>query len=70
MATIYVTQQDDVLDAICYRHYGDEHGTTEKVLAQNHALALYDTHLPAGIEITLPELEKPSHVREQVQLWD
>lgn len=67
MAT-YTTKSGDVLDQVCFIYYGTE-GATELVLENNAGLAAYGVELPAGLEITLPDIEEPSAVTEQVQLW-
>ncbi|NVK42098.1 MAG: tail protein X [Oceanospirillaceae bacterium] len=54
---IYQTSEGDVLDAICYAHYGRASGVIEKVLDANPKLCEYDVHLPAGVKITLPEID-------------
>jgi phage tail protein X len=56
MAVRYTTAPDEMLDAICKRHYGCERGSTEAVLAANPGLAALGPTLPAGVEIELPDL--------------
>lgn len=51
----YTTKEDDVLDAICYSHYGKTSGVVEQVLDANPGLCEYDVFLPAGVVIILPE---------------
>lgn len=68
--TSYITQADDVLDAICYQHYAVTAGVTEAVLENNPELSHYPLHLPAGLEIKLPDLDLPNESVGQVQLWD
>lgn len=52
----YVTQQDDVVDAIAKRAYGDEHnGATEAILEANPGLADYGPFLPANLILKLPD---------------
>ena len=68
---IYICKQGDVLDAICYQHYGTEHGTTELVLNGNPSLCSYGTHLPHGLVIELPLLNtNPETFAQQVSLWE
>ena len=69
----YLTQSGDVVDAICYRVYGNDVSTV-LVLEANPAingksLAQWGPVLPAGLEIELPDLtvEEPT---QGVQLWD
>lgn len=66
----YKTQEGDVLDALCYAEYGEEHGTTELVLAANPTLAALPTVLPAGVLIQFPTIAAPAPVVQQTQLWD
>lgn len=68
--TEYITRDGDSLDAICYQHYGQEHGTTEVVLEHNQGVCSYGALLPAGITLMLPELNKTTPEIEQVSLWD
>lgn len=68
--TEYTTAQNDVLDAICHKHYGKESGTTELVLRENPGLVDHGTHLPMGLTIKLPIIDtSPVIVEETVQLW-
>lgn len=66
----YITQAGDVLDAICFDHYGAGDGVAEAILNSNPQLANYAIHLPAGVVITLPDLDMPTESASQVQLWD
>lgn len=66
----YITQPNDVLDAVCYAHYGVE-GCTETVLVANPSIADYGTHLPEGVVIRLPILQTAvPQVAQVVSLWD
>ncbi len=68
-ATTYVTRDGDMVDEICWRHYGHSNGVTEMVLDVNYRLAGQPLQLPAGLAITLPEApEQPSE--QVVRLWD
>ncbi|QQD56234.1 tail protein X [Pseudomonas fluorescens BBc6R8] len=68
MATICRTSDGDLLDTLCYQHYGHLNGTVEAVLAANRLLADEPQPLRTGLLITFPVLADP--VAEQVQLWD
>ncbi|WP_299939204.1 tail protein X [uncultured Nitratireductor sp.] len=70
MAQRYVTRQNEMLDAICRRVYGDESGYVEKVLDANSGLAALGVALPMGVEIVLPELAPASGAVPVVNLWD
>lgn len=63
-------QQNDTLDAVCYRVYGRTQGLTEQVLKANPGLAEHGPILPHGTPITLPTITKPQHSAPRVQLWD
>ena len=68
MTATYRTIEGDVLDAICFRHYGRQAGAVEAVLQANPGLAEYGPVLPADVTIELPELttEEPA---DTVRLW-
>jgi len=69
MSITVITRQGDMVDDICYRHYGYESGVTEQVLATNQGLAARGMVLPAGVQITLPDV--PARATETVvNLWD
>ncbi|WP_339540588.1 tail protein X [Pseudomonas sp. RA_5y_Pfl1_P24] len=68
MAMICRTSDGDLLDTLCYQHYGHLNGTVEAVLAANRLLADEPQPLRVGLLITFPEIERPAV--EQVQLWD
>ena len=68
--TEYRCKQNDVLDSVCYAHYGNEE-MTETVLVHNEGLAEYGTHLPLGLLIRLPVVTQTSvRVTQTVSLWD
>ena len=69
MSQLYVTQQFDEIDAICWRYYGRTQQTVEVVLAANQGLADMAPVLPDGLVISLPELPAPS-TTETVRIWD
>lgn len=70
-AARYVSLAGDVLDHLCWRHYGREWDTTEAVLTANPGLAERGPTLPAGIVITLPYLPiDPTPRRERRRLFD
>jgi phage tail protein X len=68
MAMICRTSDGDLLDTLCYQHYGHLNGTVEAVLAANRLLADEPQPLRTGLLITFPDLAEP--LAEQVQLWD
>ncbi len=69
MSTIYITIDGDVLDAICYRHYGyTNQRIVEQVLVVNHGLADIGEVYQAGLTIKLPNIEVKEQAR--LKLWD
>lgn len=68
MATTYRTREGDVLDYICWKHYGTT-SVLEKVLDANMNLAEYGTIFPSGVIIKLPEISIQTEV-EAESLWD
>lgn len=70
MAQVYLTQQSDELDDICFRFYGYSSGSVEAVLAleANRELALQLPILPEGVKVTLPDLAPRSQPPRQ-NLW-
>lgn len=69
MAATYLTREDDVLDDICWRHYGRQSGAVEAVLAANPGLAERAPRYPSGVMIHLPDIAAPSEPGP-VRLWD
>jgi len=68
MAT-YRTRDGDMIDAICWKHYGRESAVID-VMETNPKLADRGEVLQAGILIDLPNLPEPSTDTEVVRLWD
>ncbi|WP_409269699.1 tail protein X [Pseudomonas sp. KCJK9044] len=64
------TQQNDTVDALCWRHYGRTAGVVEAVLDANPGLADKGAVLPSGLLVTLPELQAAAPERQMVNLWD
>lgn len=70
MTTIYTTREGDTVDFIAWKHYGaTTNRVVEQVLEANRGLADRGPILPAGIELTLPEIDAPAKTRG-VRLWD
>lgn len=69
MAQKYRTRDGDMLDAICFRHYGRSSGAVEAVLEANTGLADKGPVLAAGELIVLPDLPE-SFEQKTVKLWD
>ncbi|MDD1979997.1 tail protein X [Pseudomonas asiatica] len=64
------TQQNDTVDALCWRHYGRTAGVVEAVLDANPGLADQGPVLPAGLLVTLPEQQTAAPEQQMVSLWD
>lgn len=64
----YRTQEGDMLDHICLKHYG-RGDMFPKVLAANPTLPNVGSVLPAGLIIELPNIE-PRQQQQAVRLWD
>lgn len=68
MATTYRTREGDMVDDICWRHYGRESAVID-VMEANPGLADFGAILPSGIQITLPDLPTPV-AQESASLWN
>lgn len=64
------TQQNETVDAVCWRHYGRTAGVVEAVLEANPGLADHGPVLPIGLLINMPEQQTAAPERQMVQLWD
>lgn len=62
----YTTKENDVLDWICWKHYGTT-SVIEKVLLANPTIADYE--LPAGTIVNLPYIESIQDKKTEVRLW-
>jgi phage tail protein X len=70
LSTRYITRAGDMLDLICWRHYGFHAGTAEAALAANYGLSQRPPVLPGGLTIILPDLPQPRATPLAVRLWD
>ncbi|MCJ7454978.1 MAG: tail protein X [Wolbachia endosymbiont of Homalodisca vitripennis] len=68
MTIYYSTKEKDMLDYICWQHYGFTSGAVEVVLEKNPGLAEYGSFLPAGLKIKLPIIEKPLQ-KSVLKIW-
>ncbi len=69
--SLVITSQGQLLDQICRRAYGSEHGTTEMVLAANNGLADLLPVIPEGTLIVLPPAPRPQkRGLASLDLWD
>lgn len=67
MAKTCRTSDGDLLDTVCYQHYGHLNGTVELVMDANQGLSDEPQPYRAGVIIYLPDLPAPSV--ETVLLW-
>ena len=70
MAVTVRAQQNDTVDALCWRHYGRTAGVTEAVLQANPGLADHGPTLPLGLTVQMPETQTAAPQRQMVNLWD
>ncbi len=71
MSQVYVTAQNDMLDALARRVYGAERGPTEAILAANPGLCRDDPLLPENLTIVLPDVAAAkAPAKQTVNLWD
>ena len=69
MSQLYITQQFDEVDHICWRYYGRTAQAVEAVLVANPGLADMMPLLPAGITILLPSIPEPD-TGVVLRVWD
>lgn len=70
MTTIYQCKDGDTVDFVAWKFYGGtDNRVVEQVLEANPGLADKGAILPAGLEIILPEIAKPT-TQAGVKLWD
>lgn len=67
---VYRTRAGDVLDELCWRHYGRRAGAVEAVLEANPGLADHGPILPADLRLDLPNLPADRAAPAPVQLWE
>ncbi|MCA7010356.1 tail protein X [Wolbachia endosymbiont of Tribolium confusum] len=54
----YYTKENEMLDEICWKHYGYSSGVVEEVLLKNPGLVEHGSFLPAGLKIKLPKIQR------------
>ncbi len=69
MTATYRTRQGDMLDEICWRHYGRQSGAVEAVLAANPGLADLGPVLPVDVAVVLPDLVVVAPAVQPIRLW-
>ena len=63
-----IARQNEPLDLICWRHFGQTAGVTEMALELNPGISRLGEVLPEGLSVTLPK-SAPSQEIQIVQLW-
>lgn len=70
MALTYKTRDGDTVDAVAWRYYGSQSPDVLRlVLEANPGLADRGAVLPSGLDISLPEIVKPTSLKKGVTLW-
>ena len=69
MSTKYMTIDGDMLDELCFKHYGRE-GAVTAVLEANPGLAEKGSVFEAGVVIEFPDLDETAEQTATVKLWD
>ncbi|MCP1116955.1 tail protein X [Robbsia andropogonis] len=64
------TQQNDTVDALCWRHYKRTAGVVEAVLNANPGLADHGVFLPMGLLVEMPDMLRRSAHAPLIQLFD
>jgi len=62
-------QQNDTVDALCWRYTRRTDGITEQVFALNPCLADIGVILPHGTAVEMPSAP-PAPLKQGLQLWD
>lgn len=69
MTVHYITRENEMLDYICFKHYGYSSGSVEIVLEENHGLADYGSFLPEGLKIRLPIIQEQLK-KSKLKVWE
>lgn len=69
MATYYWSKEGEMIDLICWRHYGATRGVVEVVLEANPSLAEYSGSLPSGLRIKLPLIQEQLK-KSKLKVWE
>ena len=62
--------QNETVDALCWRYYGRTAGVTEAVLQANPGLADHGPILPHGLPVNVAAAQTSAPQRQMVNLWD
>ncbi|WP_174516834.1 MULTISPECIES: tail protein X [unclassified Wolbachia] len=69
MTVHYITRENEMLDYICFKHYGYSSGAVEIVLEENPGLVDYGSFLPAGLKIRLPRIQEQLK-KSKLKVWE
>ncbi|WP_265032656.1 tail protein X [Wolbachia endosymbiont (group A) of Sicus ferrugineus] len=69
MTIYYLTKEGEMLDLICWKHYGFTDGVVELALAENLGLAEYGSFLPVGLKIKLSAIQKTVQ-KSKLKVWE
>ncbi|MBS9531145.1 MULTISPECIES: tail protein X [unclassified Wolbachia] len=69
MTVHYIARENEMLDYICFKHYGYSSGAVEIVLEANPGLAEYGSFLPAGLKIRLPRIQEQLK-KSKLKVWE
>jgi phage tail protein X len=68
VSVIVIARQNDTLDLLCWRHFGQTAAVTEIALELNPGIAALGEVLPEGLSVTLPDAA-PARETKRVELW-
>lgn len=62
-----VSKTDDMIDYLVWKHYRKQSGYVEAVLEATYRISSYPELLPAGVEVSLPEV---AVIDPPIKLWE
>lgn len=65
-----IAQQNDTIDALCWRHLGMTRGVVEQAYEMNTNLADQGPFLTHGTTVTLPQPKSEAKTVQTIALWD
>lgn len=69
MRVYYVVRENEMLDYICFKHYGYSSGAVEVVLEENPGLAENGSFLPGRLKIKLPSIQELLN-KSVLKVWE
>jgi phage tail protein X len=70
MPKTHAIKHGEMIDLVCYRHYGRTRDVTELVLAANPGLSELGPLPPIGTLVHLPDINSKPQLPALVNLWD